>query len=133
MSHIYRSVGFWVLAGLIAAPSFGWSQQMPPGVRSQAQFAGAVTMLLEGKQRSIPVSERTWALAPGSNVKDLRLGGQGNLVVEVQSGILTTTIDGQKQIREAGDFFVVPANQNAVIAPVRDRSVVLHTLLLPAE
>jgi hypothetical protein len=68
----------------------------------------------KGKQQSVSVSDRTWTMAPGATIEDLRLGASGNLVVEVQSGILTTTINGQKQTRRLGEFFIVPARRPAL-------------------
>jgi len=127
------SIGFGFLGGLLLVALPTWLRQPPVGVRSQVRFIGNVMIQAEGKQQSVPVSDRTWTMAPGATIEDLRLGASGNLVVEVQSGILTTTINGQKQTRRLGEFFVVPADQKAALTTAGDRSAIIHTLLLPAR
>jgi hypothetical protein len=133
MPRTSLSINIFVIAGLILAPVLAWSQQLPAGVQSPVRFAGNVTLLANGKKQSVPVSERTWAIPPGATIEDLRLGADGNLVVEVQSGVPTTIIDGKRQTRHLGEFFVVSAGQKVGVATTADRSAILHTLLLPVH
>ena len=120
-------------AMVLALPVVASPQQLPSGVRSESRFSGDVQLVAKLKPQSVPVTVRVWAMAPGSTIDDLRLGAPGSLVVEVQSGELTAVIDGQRQGRRLGQFFVIPANQPAAVTTSRDRSAVLRTVLVPPQ
>jgi hypothetical protein len=122
-----------VLSALVAASTPAFAQVLPLGVRSTEKFAGEVTLVVAGKAESVPVNLRELALSPGAKIDDLRLGGQGVLVVELRIGSLTTEIDGAKQVRRPSEFFVVPADQKISAATVGGRSAILATLLLPGH
>jgi hypothetical protein len=121
-----------VALGALASAS-AFAQVLPPGVRSTEKFTGEATLAAGGKTESVPVNLRELAISPGARIEDLRLGRQGVLVVELRIGGLTTEIDGNKQVRRPGEFFVVPADQKISAATVGDRSAILATLLLPSH
>ena len=121
------------LSALSAAATAPVAQELPLGVRSMEKFLGEVTLAVGGKPESVPVSLRELALSPGAKIGDLRLGGQGVLVVELRIGSLTTDIDGDEQERRPGEIFIVPPDQKIGAATTGDRSAVVSTLLLPAH
>jgi hypothetical protein len=114
-----------------SVPAFG--QALPLGVKSTEKFAGDVSLVAGGKTESVPVNLRVLALSPGAKIDDLRLGGQGVLLVELRIGRLTMEIGGDKQVRQPGDIFLVPADQKISAATIGDRSAILATLVLPAH
>jgi hypothetical protein len=134
--HRWRLLAVALGALAAAASAFAqeaFAQDLPPGVRSMQKFAGEATLTAGGKTESVPVGLRELAISPGAKIDDLRFGGQGVLVVDLRIGGLTTEIDGNKQVRQPGEFFVVPADQKISAATVGDRSAILATLLLPAH
>jgi quercetin dioxygenase-like cupin family protein len=118
---------------MLALPVVASPQQLPTGVQSESRFSGDVQLVAKQKPQSVPVTVRVWAMAPGSTIDDLRLGASGSLVVEVQSGELTAVIDGQRQERRLGQFFVIPANQPATVSTSSNRSAVLRTVMVPPQ
>ena len=122
-----------VLAALSTAATAPFAQELPLGVRSTEKFVGEVTLVARGKTESVPVNLRELALSPGAKIEDLRLGGQGVLVVELRIGAVTTEIDGDEQVRGPGEIFIVPAEQKIGAATTGDRSAVVATLLLPGH
>jgi quercetin dioxygenase-like cupin family protein len=132
MSHRGLLLAVGVAAFSAASvPAFG--QALPLGVRSTEKFAGDVSLVAGGKTESVPVNLRVLALSPGAKIDDLRLGGQGVLLVELRIGRLTMEIGGDRQVRQPGDVFFVPADQKISAATIGDRSAVVATLLLPAH
>ncbi len=127
---MYRTIGVAALVGVFAAASPAWSQSLARGVRSQTRFAGTVTVSVNGKPRPVPVTARTWAMAPGARIDDVR-DGRGNLVVAVQSGVLIASFGGHERTEPGGSFFTVPANEKVTLTTPHDRSTVFRTLLLP--
>jgi hypothetical protein len=128
---VSRSITLLGIAGLIAATPT-WPQAAPSGFQSQVRFAGHVTLVQEGKRQPIAVSERTWFIRPGATVDDLRAGGEGSLLIEIRTGALTTIIDGRKQARRLGEFFVVAVGQKLTIVTA-DRSAIVRTILMPPK
>jgi hypothetical protein len=122
-----------VLAALSTAATAPFAQELPLGVRSTEKFVGEVTLAARGKTESVPVNLRELALSPGAKIEDLRLGGQGVLVVELRIGAVITEIDGDKQVRGPGEIFIVLAEQKIGAATTGDRSAVVATLLLPGH
>jgi len=112
--------------------SLASGQQLPSSVQSQVQFEGPVALLEKGKSTPVSVTQRTWFIRPGTKVEDLRAGTPGNLVIEVRTGVVMTTIDGHTQTRRMGDFFVVSPGQKLGVTTA-DRSSIVHVLVLPAK
>jgi len=125
---VQRSLGIIAVVGITVIPLLAACQSSSSGVRSHEGFAGNLAVLNKGTQQSVTVNYRTWLIPPGATIDDLA-GGQSNLVVEVASGALTTIIDGRKEARQFGEFFVVPAGHKLQIVTT-NHSAILHTLRL---
>jgi hypothetical protein len=120
----------WIatVAGISVIPLIAASQSPPSGARSREGFDGSLSVLNKGAPLSVPLTYRTWMIPEGAKVDELAEGG-GNLVVEVAAGAITTIIDGQKQARQFGEFFVVSAGHRLQIVTT-NRSAILHILRL---
>jgi hypothetical protein len=124
-----RSLGIAAMVGMAVLPLMAASQSPPPGTRSREGFTGNLEVLSKGMPASVAVGYRTWFIPERTTLDDLTGGAGGNLVVEVASGMLTAVIDGQKQPKQFGEFFVVPAGHKLQIVTT-NRSAILHTLQL---
>jgi hypothetical protein len=124
-----RSLGIVAALGLTVMPLLATAQSPSSGARSREGFAGNLEVLSKGTPESVAVGYRTWFIPEGTTFDDLGGGAGGNLVVEVASGMLTAVIDGQKQPKQFGEFFVVPAGHKLQIVNT-NRSAILHTLQL---
>ena len=124
-----RSLGIGAALGLIVIPLLAASQFPSSGARSREGFVGNLEVMSKGAPKSMAVDYRTWFVPEGTTLDDLASGAGGNLVVEVASGFLTAIIDGQKQPKQFGEFFVVPAGHTLQIVTT-NRSAILHTLQL---
>ena len=111
-----RSLGIAAALGVTVLPLLLAAAQSPSsGVRSREGFAGNLEILSKGAAELVAVDYRTWFIPEGTTFDDLGGGAGGNLVVEVASGMLTAVIDGQKQPKQFGEFFVVPAGHKLQI------------------
>jgi hypothetical protein len=126
-----RILGIIALAGMAVIPPMAASESPSSGLHPRVGFSGNVAVLSDGTRQSVAVDYRTWFIPEGSTVDDLA-GGGGNLVVEVASGALTVIIDGRKEAKQFGEFFIVPAGRKLQIVTT-NRSAILHTLLLRAS
>lgn len=133
MTSMQRSIGVMALLAMALAPAITSSQQAAPSrFQSRAQFDGKVTLLANGKEAAIAVDYKTWMINAHSNIESLPIGGNGNVIVEVHSGTLTTIIGDQRQPRRTGEFWVLPAGQKMGVV-TSDRAVILHTLTVPSQ
>ena len=126
---MHRPLGLIAALCSIAFPLVAASQSPSSGARSREGFSGNLEILSKGTPGSVVVDYRTWFIPEGTTLDDLTNGAGGNLVVEVASGMLTAVIDGQKQPKQFGEFFVVPAGHKLQIVTT-NRSAILHTLQL---
>ena len=124
-----RSLGIVAVLGLALIPVLAGSQSPSSGARSREGYVGNLEVMSKGAPQSVAVNYRTWFIPQGATVEDLSGGAGGNLVVEVASGFLTAIIDGQKQPKQFGEFFVVPAGHKLQIVTT-NRSAVVRTLQL---
>jgi quercetin dioxygenase-like cupin family protein len=116
-------------AALSLMPPLAAAQSTSSGVRAREGFAGNLVVLNKGLPQTVAVKYQNWFVPPGATIDDLAGGAGGNLVVEVASGFITAIIDGQRQPKQFGEFFVVPAGHKLQIVTT-DRSAILHTLQL---
>jgi hypothetical protein len=123
-----RSLGIVAALGLIVIPLLAVSQSPSSDARSREVFVGNLKVMSKAPE-SVAVDYRTWFVPEGTRLDNLATGAGGNLVVEVASGFLTAIIDGQKQPKQFGEFFVVPAGHTLQIVTT-NRSAILHTLQL---
>ena len=106
-------------------------------VSSRDRFSG--TVIQGGKARkSMSVHYQVFSLAPGTSaatspppntrVLELPLKVVGGLIVfELRAGKLTTIIDGKRQSRSEGEFWVVQPGEDIVLE-ADDDSVVVQTI-----
>jgi hypothetical protein len=109
----------------------------PGALSSLDRFSGRV--FVDQKRRRAPsVHYQVLSLAPGisaatsplpnTKVLNLPLRARGGLVVyELRAGKLTTIIDGRRQERREGEFWVVRSGENIVLE-ADDDSVVVQTI-----
>src|SRR6266851_362363 len=77
-------------------------------LRSLGFFDGKITVRTkQGKDKEIRVVIRNWFMPKGGVVP--RFPEEGFMIVQLQNGRLTTTIDGQREERKSGDFWFLPA------------------------
>jgi gentisate 1,2-dioxygenase len=122
-----RSLCIIAAVGMAVAALPAASQSPPSGLHAREGFVGTLSVLNKGASESVAVNYRTWFIPEGAKVEDV--AGTGNLVVEVASGVVTAVIDGQKQRKQFGEFFVVPAGHKLEIITT-NRSAILHALQL---
>jgi len=120
-----RYLGIIAAAGMAAAALPAASQSPPSGLRAREGFVGDLSVLNKGATEAVPVNYRTWFIPQGAKVEDV--AGRGTLVVEVASGVVTAVIDGRKQKKQFGEFFVVPAGHKLEIITT-NRSAILRAL-----
>jgi hypothetical protein len=117
-----------------------------PGVVSSLdRFSGRVSLgertARTARTQGPTVDYQVLSLAPGTTVTAspspdatmslLPLKARGGFVVyELRAGELTTIIDGQRQERHAGEFWVVRPGENIVLETESD-GVVLQTIKIP--
>jgi quercetin dioxygenase-like cupin family protein len=118
-----------VTTALSLMPLLAAAQSTSSGVRAREGFAGNLVVLNKDAPQTVAVKYENWLIPPGATINDLASGAGGNLVVEVASGFVTAVIDGQRQPKQFGEFFVVPAGHRVQIVTA-DRSAILHTLQL---
>jgi hypothetical protein len=124
-----RSLGIVAAIGLTVMPLLAAAQSPSSGARAREGFSGNLVVLNKGVPESVAVNYRTWFIPQGVTVDDLATGAGGSLVVEVTSGFLTAIIDGQRQPKQFGEFFTVPAGHKLQIVTT-NRSAIVHTLQL---
>jgi quercetin dioxygenase-like cupin family protein len=124
-----RSLGIVAIAGLTLMPLLAVAQSPSSAARAREGFSGNLVVLNKGAPESVAVNYRIWFIPEGATVDDLASGAGGNLVVEVASGFLTAIVDGQRQPKQFGEFFVVPAGHKLQIVTA-NRSAILRTLQL---
>jgi gentisate 1,2-dioxygenase len=117
-----------LIVAVAGIPLMAAAQAPSSGGQSREGFGGSLSVLSKGTSEPVAVAYRTWMLPQGVKIDDFA-GGSGNLVVEVAAGVVTTVIDGQRQVRQFGEFFVVPAGRRLQIVTT-NRSAILHTLRL---
>ena len=67
----------------------------------------ATLVMKNGKSRELHVAVNQWTLVAGREIT--RFPEQGDVIVQLQAGLVTTVIGGHKQERKEGDFWLVPA------------------------
>jgi hypothetical protein len=125
----YRAVA--VGFGIACVAAFAAAQTPAPGTISAIdRFSGRLTMA----QRAAPLAlqYQIWSLAPGTKVAALPLRSKGSVIYELRAGKLTTIIDGKRDARREGEFWLVRPDQT-IAFEAEDDSVVIHTILLPAQ
>jgi hypothetical protein len=131
-----------------AAPLLAQPGDIAKGrVSARDRFSGAVAMGERQLTGAIALKPRVryqvMSLAPGvraapfappdKELLNLPLRAKGGYVVyELRAGKLTTDIDGKKQERREGEFWLVRPGENIVLETADD-SVIVQTLQIPGE
>jgi hypothetical protein len=120
-----------VAFGIACTAAFAAAQAPAPGTISAIdRFSGRLPMAQ--KAAPIAVQYQIWSLAPGTKDAALPLRAKGYVVYELRAGKLTTVIDGKPDARREGEFWLVRPDQT-IAFEAEDDSVVVHTILLPAQ
>jgi hypothetical protein len=126
------------------ASAWAESAKREPGVVSSLdRFSGRLSMGdRETLRAAAPnIHYQVLSLAPGtraapvppanSNLQALRLKARGGFVVyELRAGKLTTIIDGKRQERREGEFWLVRPGEDITLE-ADDDSVVVQTIQIP--
>jgi hypothetical protein len=124
-----RSLGIVAAVGMTIMPLLAAAQSPSSGARAREGFSGNLVVLNKGVPESVAVNYRTLLVPEGVTLDDLASGAGGSLLVEVASGFLTAVIDGQRQPKHFGQFFMVSAGHKLQIVTT-NRSAILHILQL---
>lgn len=73
-------------------------------VLGRERFRGEIPITTREGPRTLAVTQRNWSVAGGR----AEIPDTGFLVVQLHSGEVTTTIDGQVQKRKPNDWWTVP-------------------------
>jgi hypothetical protein len=126
----YRRGLLITTCGLTLSGSSLWAEPVTKGqapVSVIDRFSGRLSVGRKiGKEF---VAYKVLSLAPGTSVAvppPPKVGG-GFTLYELRAGKLTTIIDGERQRRREGEFWVVGPRQN-IIFETDDDSVVVHTI-----
>jgi len=145
--------------GSLTLAAVAWAQPAPDSrgvVTSRDRYSGRVTLedrqpaagpptALTTRARTVSptIHYQVLSLAPGTragvaappaaNLMALPLKEQGGFVIyELRAGKLTTVIDGQRQERREGEFWLVRPGQSIELEAADD-AVVLQTIQIPAQ
>jgi hypothetical protein len=130
-----------LLALILALSPLAHSQEAAPvPVRSFTTFDGSLNFspaaaapaLANGERKTIAANFKIWMINAHTAMVAIPAAADENRVVELASGIASTTIGGQTVTRTAGDFWVAPAGQTMVVT-TDDRAAILRVLSLPAH
>ena len=123
--RMVRHSGLLALILALSPPSLlAHSQEaVPAPVRSFTTFDGslnfspeaAASALANGERKTIAANFKIWMINSHTAMETIPAAADETRVVELASGIATTTIGGQTVTRTAGDFWVAPAGQTMVV------------------
>jgi|SRR5947209_12924719 len=128
------TIGIHLSAGTFAQNT---SSQVAPSVRDRMSpralelFDGKI--MVRTKQEKVEekrVVIRNWFMPKGLRVP--RFPEEGFMIVQLQSGRLTTIIDGQRQERKSGEFWFVPAGSVMSIETARTAAS-LETMAMKSQ
>jgi hypothetical protein len=130
--RMVRHSGLLALIVALLPPSLlAHSQEAAPTpVRSFTTFDGSLNF--SGERKAIAANLKIWMISAHTAMETIPAAADENRVVELASGIATTTIGDQTVTRTAGDFWVAPTGQTMTVT-TDDRAVVLRVLSLPAH
>ena len=135
-------------SGLANAAAWAETANRGPGlVTSIDRFSGRIqagerpAAALAARDRGSVLHYQVLSIAPGtrtaaspppnSNMLALPLKARGGFVVyELRGGKLTTIIDGRRQVRRTGEFWIVRPGEDITFES-EDDSVVLQTIQIP--
>jgi hypothetical protein len=102
----------------------------PAAISTRKRFSGQVLAGLT-RRRPIPLDYQVWSVVPGAKLSALPLRAKGYLVLELRGGKLATVINGTRQERHEGEFWVVAPDETMELQ-TGDDSVVIQSILLPS-
>lgn len=106
------------------------TQRPRPGPVSQdRRFSGSVRLRSSTGPQEVRVEITNVDLRGGSTIDRLELPFEGTLMVNLQAGEVTTTIDGKKEERHQGQIWTVPPGVPMGLTTGRDAAS-LQTILV---
>jgi len=100
------AVCLWSFNACAQATSSDATTQLAPLRRADETFALTGR---DGRAQALRVSLHEWTLVAGRDVP--RFPADGDLLVHLRAGRVTTTVDGQSTARSEGEFWLVPAGK----------------------
>jgi quercetin dioxygenase-like cupin family protein len=79
----------------------------------------------DGRVQALRVALHEWTLVAGRDIA--RFPADGNLLVQLRAGRVTTTIDGQSMARSEGEFWVVPAGKTMALRVTTEMATIATT------
>lgn len=109
----------------------GAQQAAPAPFARTERFVGRLT-LQRPQPHEVSASMHQWIVRGRQKIAALELPMRGTMIVHLRAGSLATLIDGRRQERAEGEFWIVPAGSTLGLE-TQDDSAIIQTIILSDE
>ncbi len=120
------------LAASLLPVDLGTAQVGQPVVSNEGRVRYFPVFSGESRLRSgetVQLDIRKWSIGGGLQLDALPMEADGVMIVQLRSGELTTTINGQRQQRRENDYWTVPSGARMGVATEDDTAVLETTVV----
>ena len=114
-------------AGIAPAPARAQAAAEVSGLLAPLRRAEETVIFSakDGKSQALRVAIDQWTLVAGREI--VRFPADGDVLVQLRAGLITTVIGGQRQARKEGDFWLLPAGTTMSVT-VKTEMATLQTV-----
>ena len=127
--HLFSLAAAVAAVGITPSPACAQTANDVPGLLAPLRRAEEVVTFAakDGKSQAQRVAIDQWTLVAGREIT--RFPAEGDVLVQLRAGLITTLIDGQRQDRKEGDFWLLPAGTQMSVS-VKTEMATLQTVSL---